>query len=80
MRTIKSLDEQINQYLVHLNVKQKKAVLNLVKVIVQKERDWWDEIEDNAKESIDRALTEMKAGKLTPHNEVMKKYKKWLPN
>ncbi|MCW3108017.1 MAG: hypothetical protein JWQ09_2523, partial [Segetibacter sp.] len=30
------------------------------------------------KEAIDRSLAEMNEGKLTPHDEVMEKYKKWM--
>jgi len=30
------------------------------------------------KESIERALKDIEDGKVTPHKEVMKKYKKWL--
>jgi len=29
-------------------------------------------------DSLDRALEQVKEGKVTPHNEVRKKYEKWL--
>ena len=78
MSAAKPLDKEINQYLGHLNVQQKKVVLSVVKTFAQEESDWWDGVEDAAKESIDRALKEVEQGKVTPHKEVMKKYKKWL--
>lgn len=45
---------------------------------IKDQQDWWDKISEEQQRAIDKALAEMKAGKLTPHNEVMKKYKKWL--
>jgi len=45
---------------------------------IKDQHDWWNEISEEQKKAIDKTLAEMKAGKLTPHDEVMKKYKKWL--
>lgn len=73
-----SLDKEITQYLPQLNVKQKRTVLTVVKTFMEEQRDWWDEISVEQQHAIDKALAEMKTGKLTPHDEVMKKYKKWL--
>lgn len=78
MGAAKPLDKEINQYLEHLNVQQKKVVLSVVKTFAQEETDWWDGVEDAAKESIERGLKQAEQGKVTPHKEVMKKYKKWL--
>jgi predicted transcriptional regulator len=71
------IDQQISQYLPHLNTKQKQAVLNVVRTFAAEQQDWWDEIGEQ-QQAIDKSLAEMKDGKLTPHDEVMKKYKKWL--
>lgn len=78
MSTATALDKEINQYLPQLNVKQKKTVLTVVKTFMEDQQDWWDEISEEQQKAIDKALAEVKAGKITPHNEVMKKYKKWL--
>jgi predicted transcriptional regulator len=78
MNTATALDNEINQYLPQLNVKQKRTVLTVVKTFMEDQQDWWDEIGEEQQKAIDKALAEMKAGKLTPHDEVMKKYKKWL--
>jgi len=72
------LDKEISYYLPRLNVKQKKTILTVVKTFMEEKRDWWDEISGEQQKAIDKSLAEMKAGKLTPHDEVMKKYKKWL--
>ncbi len=78
MNTATTLDKEIAQSLTHLNVKQKKTVLTVVKSFMEEQKDWWDEVSHGQQLAIDKALAEMQAGKLTPHDEVMKKYKKWL--
>ena len=78
MSAAKPLVKEINEYLEHLNVQQQKAVLSVVKTFATEQKDWWDEISEEQQQAIDKSLAEMKAGKLTPHDEVMKKYKKWL--
>ena len=78
MSAVKSVDEDINLYLKLLNPSQKKTVLSVVKTFAKDQKDWWDELTKEQQKAIDESLAEMKAGKLTPHSEVMKKYKKWL--
>ena len=43
-----------------------------------KETDWWDEISDAEKASIERGLEDIKAGRVIDHSEVKKLYEKWL--
>lgn len=76
MSVAKSLDKEIVQYLPQLNVKQKKTVLTVVKTFMQEQTDWWDEIGEEQQKAIDKSLAEMKAGRLTTHEAIMKKYKK----
>jgi predicted transcriptional regulator len=76
MSAAKLLDKEIAQYLPQLNVQQKKTVLTVVKTFMKEQTDWWDEIGEEQQKAIDKSLAEMKTGKLTPHEEVMKKYKK----
>ncbi len=38
----------------------------------------WDELPDTIKLSVERGLAQSKAGKTVSHEEVMKRYKKWL--
>jgi hypothetical protein len=78
MRAVRIIDQEIAQYLPRLNDQQKEAVLSVVKTFAAEQKDWWDEISKEQKEAIDQSLVEMKAGKLTPQDEVLKKYKKWL--
>jgi len=78
MNAAKSLDEEIIRHLPQLNTKQKRTVLTVVKTFMEEQEDWWNEISKEQQKAIDKALTEMKEGELTTHEEVMKKYKKWL--
>jgi thiamine pyrophosphate-dependent acetolactate synthase large subunit-like protein len=38
----------------------------------EKESDWWDEISDAERQSIEQGLAEADRGELIPHEEVMK--------
>lgn len=76
MKSRTTLDKEIADCLPRLNIKQKQTVLNVVKTFIDDQQDWWDEISEEQQEAIDKSLAEMNAGKLTPHNEVMKKYTK----
>lgn len=40
--------------------------------------DWWNELPKEVQNSILKAEKELKSGKGIPHEEVMKKYSKWL--
>jgi predicted transcriptional regulator len=78
MGAAKAIDKEINQYLSHLNSNQKEVVLNVVKTFAREEDDWWEEVEESAKESIARGIKDEKEGRVKPHSEVMKKYSQWL--
>ena len=74
----KTMDQEITNYLPHLSNIQKQAVLNVIKTFAAEQQDWWNKISEEQQLGIDKALAEMKAGKLTTHEEVLKKYKKWV--
>jgi predicted transcriptional regulator len=76
MKTAETIDKEIFNYLPRLNIKQKRTVLKVVKTFMEDQQDWWDEISQEQQAAIDKSLAEMRAGKLTPHDEVMKKYRK----
>lgn len=44
----------------------------------QKQTDWWDEITEEEKASIEKGLEDIKAGRVIPHDKVKKEYEKWL--
>lgn len=44
----------------------------------QVEQDWWNELNDAEKESIEKGLKDADEGHLIAHSEVKKKYEQWL--
>ncbi len=40
--------------------------------------DWWKDISDDEKASIQKGIMDADNGKLTPHSEARKVYEKWL--
>ena len=40
--------------------------------------DWWDEIAEVEKKSIEQGLEDVKAGRVKPHQVVKKVYEEWL--
>jgi hypothetical protein len=54
-----------------------KAIKSLLKYRgKQVQSDWWDEISDEEKASIERGLAQSAEEETKPHKEVMEKYKK----
>ena len=55
----------------------KPALLKRVEEIFKKETavDWWDEISEAERKSIEQGLAEADRGELIPHEEVMKEVK-----
>jgi hypothetical protein len=41
-------------------------------------KDWWNEISDAEKKSIESGISDADNGKLKPHSEAKKIYEKWL--
>ncbi len=76
MKAATTLDKEIFDCIPRLNIKQKQTVLKVVKTFMEDQQDWWDEIGEDQQRAIDKSLAEMRSGKLTPHDEVMKKYRK----
>jgi predicted transcriptional regulator len=56
------------------------STIEKIKMLKDKsaETDWWDEISEEEKASIEKGLADIKEGRVIPHSEVKKKYAKWL--
>jgi predicted transcriptional regulator len=56
---------------------EKPAILDKIEDILKKEKssDWWDEIGEDERKSIERGISEADNGELVPHKEVMKQMK-----
>ena len=70
-----NLRKEIHEYVDHAD----QRFLALVYSMVQAEKNQYDLDKESAlSASLDRALQQVEEGKVTPHNEVRKKYEKWL--
>lgn len=55
------------------SLRTKKSV-----TILDGESDWWDTISSKEKTAIEEGLQDIREGRIISHEEVMKKYEKWL--
>jgi predicted transcriptional regulator len=54
-------------------------ILNYIDAVLNNNAaQWEEELPDEIKKSIESGLEDMKAGRVTPHEEVRKKYEHWL--
>jgi predicted transcriptional regulator len=70
------LKEAVKKYIDHADVRMVKAVYAMLET--DQQEDWWDAISDGERSAIEAGLKQMKEGKTTPHEVVMKKHSKWL--
>ena len=47
-------------------------------LIQQENKDWWNSISENEKNSIDAGINDAEAGKLNDHSKARKLYEKWI--
>jgi len=61
---------------------QDNDLIDLIKNIIDNpdssKTDWWNQITQEEKESINRGLNDLQQGKVYPHDQIRKKYEKWL--
>jgi len=56
-----------------------KSLIQQVKALLDVQKDdWYDELPDSVKKSVEVSEKQLANGEGIPHKEVMKKYKKWL--
>ena len=48
--------------------------LKFIKDYREENRDWWDDLTSEQKEGLLRGLKDIDEGKVTPHEEVVRKY------
>jgi len=70
------LRKRVKKFIDEANEKELQMIYRMFEV--EKEYDWWDELPEEIQQEIDLSVEEVKKGKNIPHEEVMKKYAKWL--
>lgn len=78
MAHVKNIDYQILSYLEQLSDKKKKAVLTVVKTFAEETLTLWDMMPDEVRKGVEKGVDESKKRLGRSHEEVMKKYSKWL--
>ena len=61
-----------------LETDDEAVLLQIKEVFESHSKDFWDDLPEHVKAGIERGRKQAAEGKLTPHNEVMKKYGKYL--
>ena len=65
---------ELIEWLSKLNDDETIEYLKVVKDSKSKENDWWDDLTAEQKKGIERGLRDIGQGRITPHEEVKKKY------
>jgi predicted transcriptional regulator len=76
MDEITIMKEQAKLYLDTAEEKIVRMVYAMLQV--DAETDWWDDIPEGAKVSIERGMNDAEEGRVTSNADVMSKYAKWL--
>ena len=53
-------------------------IKNIIDIPKTSKSDWWDQISLKEIESINRGLNDLEQGKVYSHDQIRKKYEKWL--
>jgi hypothetical protein len=61
-----------------LDVEDEGLLLQIKQVLDNDGKDFWDDLPENVKQGIERAKKQASEGKLTPNDEVMARYAKYL--
>lgn len=73
---IKNAKIELIQWLTTLE--DKSIIKKIIELRKSESKDWWNEISESEKKSIDKGISEADNGDLVPHTEVRKMYEKWL--
>ena len=76
MSDTEMLRSEVKNYIDKADVHVLKMMRAMIKA--DNEDDWWDELEEEEKKSIERGLGDLKKGKTMLHDEVIKKHSEWF--
>lgn len=54
-----------------------EEIIDKIKTLRASTSDWWDQITIEERTEIEEGLSQANSGEVIPHEEVMKKYRKW---
>ena len=67
---------ELIQWLTTLN--DKSLIEKILDLKKSESKDWWNDISETEKESIEKGILDADKGKLKSHSEARKIYEKWL--
>ncbi len=76
MDSLDLMREEVKKYIETADEKTVKMMHAMLEV--NADEDWWDTMPDNVKADVEAALSEADKGKLIPHEEIKKRYQKWI--
>lgn len=59
-------------------IEDPKIIDKIMDLIQQENKDWWNSISENEKNSIDAGINDAEAGKLNDHSKARKLFEKWI--
>jgi len=65
---------ELIEWLTRLEDSDTIEYLKFIKDYREENRDWWDDLTSEQKEGLLRGLKDIDEGKVTPHEEVVRKY------
>jgi RNA polymerase-binding transcription factor DksA len=74
--TIQNAKLELIQWLTTLE--DSSLIQKIMDIRKSETQDWWDEISETEKKSIEQGLMDAEKGKLKPNSEAEKIYGKWL--
>jgi predicted transcriptional regulator len=75
MRSIMNLQAKKLELVQLIINTEKPSILQKIEDVFKKKADWWDEISEDERKSIEKGLAEADRGELIPHEQVMKELK-----
>ncbi len=60
------------------SIEDKSIIKKLIEFRKRETKDWWDEISDAEKASIEKGLKQADNNELEPHSKARKLYEEWL--
>lgn len=59
-------------------IEDSNIIEKIMDLKIKENKDWWNSISENEKQSIENGLNDADSGKLNPHSSARELYDKWL--
>lgn len=75
-----NLNHEKNKLIEWIRSLDDESIIDRIRLIKENPsmQDWCSEISDEEKASIEKGIEDVKAGRVIPHEQVNKRYEKWL--